>query len=188
MCDYWQESIKPLYSLSTVKKYYDISLETLYDDEGEKLYRIIFNWKDVERPEWHIKYLEDRRHIVGVAYVDAKKLRLLRFEGNVDNAHMLYNMQRYPNAIKFHVNYDYTNGYPAVNDLAIEGGNDLLQYHVLMFNIHNDSLSAESSGFMGDNIIDVIKNAGYDSTLWAQYDIIKRTKEEERAAFGRNAE
>ena len=181
--DYWEAAIKPLYSLSMAKKYYDISLDILFGNEDEKLYRIDFKWKDVDRAEWHTRYLEERRHIIGTAYVDAKTLRLLRFEGNVDNAYMLYNFQRNPNAIKFHMNYDYTNGYPAVNNLAIEGGNELLQYRVLMFNVQ-DSLLSESSGLVGDNIIDVIENAGYDSALWEKYNIIKRTAEEERVAFG----
>ena len=81
------------------------------------------------------------------------------------------------------MNYDYSKGYPAVNNLAIEGGNELLQYRVLMFNVQ-DSLYGESSGFVGNNIIEVIENAGYDSQLWEKYDIIKRTAEEERVAFG----
>ena len=181
--DYWEAAIKPLYSLSMAKKYYDIELETLFGNEDEKLYRIDFKWKDTDRAEWHTRYLEERRHIIGTAYVDAKTLRLLRFEGNVDNAYMLYNLQRIPNTIKFHMNYDYSKGYPAVNNLAIEGGNELLQYRVLMFNVQ-DSLYGESSGFVGNNIIEVIQNAGYDSQLWEKYDIIKRTAEEERVAFG----
>ena len=187
MSDYWEAAIKPLYSLSMAKKYYDIKLETLFGNEEEKLYRIDFKWKDIDRAEWHTRYLEERRHIVGTAYADAKTLRLLRFDGNVDNAYMLYNLERFPNAIKFQMNYDYTNGYPAVNNLAIEGGNELLQYRLLMFNVQ-DSMFAESSGFVGYNIIDVIENAGYDSALWEKYDIIKRTAEEERVAFGETSQ
>lgn len=184
MSDYWEAAIKPLYSHSMVRKYYDLELETLFGNEDEKLYRIVFKWKDKDRSEWHARYLDERRHIIGTAYVDARTLRLLRFEGNVDNAYMLYNFQRYPNAIKFHVGYDYAGGFPAVSNLAIEGGNELLQYRLLMFNIQDDSLPYESSGQVGDNIIDVIENAGYDSTMWARYDIVKRTAEEERIAFG----
>ena len=184
MSDYWEAAIKPLYSLSMAKKYYDINIETLFGNDGEKLYRIDFKWRDIDRAEWHTRYLEERRNITGVAYCDAKTFRLLRFEGNVNNAYMIYNYQRNPNVIKFHVCYNYTNGYPAVNNLAIEGGNELLQYRLLMFNVQDDNLLAESSGCVGDNIIDVIEDAGYDSTMWAQYDIVKRTAEEERVAFG----
>ncbi|MBQ8455922.1 MAG: carboxypeptidase-like regulatory domain-containing protein [Bacteroidaceae bacterium] len=184
MSDYWEAAIKPLYSHSMVRKYYDLELETLFGNEDEKLYRIVFKWKDKVRSEWHTRYLDERRHIIGTAYVDARTLRLLRFEGNVDNAYMLYNFQRYPNAIKFHASYDYADGFPAVSNLAIEGGNELLQYRLLMFNIQDDDLPYESSGQVGDNIIDVIENAGYDSTLWARFDIVKRTAEEERIAFG----
>lgn len=35
------------------------------------------------------------------------------------------------------------------------------------------------------NIVIALEEAGYDGTLWSKYDIIKRTKDEERAAFGK---
>ena len=36
-----------------------------------------------------------------------------------------------------------------------------------------------------ENIVTALQEAGYDASLWDEYDIIKRTKEEEAAAFGK---
>ena len=179
-CRYWRDAIKPLSSVAMARKYYDIEVETLFGSEGEKLYRINFRWNGK-----HEKTLRGRRYLTGTAFVDARTLRLLRFEGNVGNAYYTYNfLWRQTNAIKFQISYDYTNGFAAVNNLAIEGGNDWMRYRILMFGIQADSLVAAGGGFVDNNIVEAVKNAGYDSTLWDKYDIVKRTKEEERVAFG----
>ena len=176
---YWQKMIKPLYSLSMAKKYYNISVETLVGDEGEKLYRFSFRWKGLKK-----KILEGRRHMTGEAFVDAKTMRLLRFEGEVGNAFQRVNGRRMPTSIKFHMNFDYTKGYAAVNNIAVQGGNDAMMYRYLLFDAHADDLAAASGGFVGGNIIDNLTYAKYDSTLWEKYDIVRRTREEELIAFG----
>ena len=183
--EYWQQAIKPLSSYSETKEYYNVQLETLFGSEDEKLYRIVFQWNEKKRPEWHTRYLENRRHLTGTAYVDAKALRLLSFEGEVGNAYLLFNFQRQPNAIKFYITYDYTNGYAAVSTLVVDGGNEGMRYRLLLFNVKDDSLFAVSSGFIEDNILSAVDNAGYDSTLWDKYNIVKRTEEEELAASKR---
>ena len=163
-------------------------METLFGTGGEKLYRIDFEWKEKERPDWQTRYLRDRNRILGTAYVDAKTLRLLRFKGKVGNAFVRYNYsQRQPNEINFQINYDYSKGYPAVNNLSVEGGNKQLQYKMLLFNVQDDNLLAEG-GVLGNNIVNVIQNAGYDSQLWEKYDIIKTTAEEELIAFGETSQ
>ena len=186
--EFFESAIKPLNSMSVTKQYYDIELETLFGKDGEKLYRIDFKWKEKERPEWHTRYLKDRNRILGTAYVDAKTLRLLRFKGNVENAFVTYNSRhKQPNDIRFQINYDYTKGYPAVNNLSVEGGSPWMQYKMLLFNVQDDYLLAEG-GVVGNNIVNVIQNAGYDSQLWEKYDIIKRTAEEELIAFGETSQ
>ena len=189
-CWYWREAIKPLQSVTTAKKYYDVEVETLFGSEEEKLYRIHFRWKKRSKGQ---KETSDelsmvpgnRRYLTGTAFVDAKTLRLLRFEGEVGNAYLTYNyFIRQPNAIKFQIGYDYSHGFAAVNNLAVEGGNDLMQYKVLMFGIGADSLVAAGGGYTDNNILEAVKNAGYNATLWDKYDIVKRTKEEESVAFG----
>jgi hypothetical protein len=36
----------------------------------------------------------------------------------------------------------------------------------------------------GENMVIALRRAGFKSKLWKQYDIVKRTKEEECIAFG----
>ena len=185
---FFENSVQPLNNLSMTKEYFDYKLETLFGTGGEKLYRIDFEWKEKERPDWQTRYLRDRHRILGTAYVDAKTLRLLRFKGKVGNAFVRYNnSQTLPNEINFQINYDYSKGYPAVNNLSVEGGNKQLQYKMLLFNVQDDNLLAEG-GVLGNNIVNVIQNAGYDSQLWEKYDIIKRTAEEELIAFGETSQ
>ena len=184
MSDYWEQAIKPLNNLSTTKNYYDTELETLLGNEGEKLYRIVFRLSDKKRPKWHEEYLEERRHIVGTAFVDAKTIRLLRFQGKVENAFQNVNWRRQPTDINFQMSYDYSHGYASVNNLAVQGGNEGMKYKVLLYNIHDDDIISSSSGFIGENVLNVVDNAGFDSTLWEKYNIVKRTEEEEIAFFG----
>ena len=176
---YWREVIKPLTSMTMIRKYYRVHVETLYSSDGEKLYRFIFHWNDR-----YTKSLGRRRYLTGTLYVDAKSRRLLRFDGEVNNAYQWVNNQRTPSSIKFHVNYAYTYGYAAVNNIAFEGGNEEMKYQGLLFCIQDDSFFTTSSGFSETNILHAVDEAGYNPVLWERYNIVKRTKEEERAAFG----
>lgn len=176
---YWEKTLKPLHSLSTARKYYDVSLETLTGDGDGKLYRLSFRWKGLKP-----KTQEGRRYMTGDAYVDAKTMRLLRFEGKVGNAFQSVDGRRLPTSIAFHLSLDYTKGYAAVNNLAVQGGNGAMTYRILLFDAHADDLAAASGGFVGSNIISNLTYAKYDSTLWEKYDIVKRTREEELVAFG----
>lgn len=171
---YWEKTLKPLHSLSTARKYYDVSLETLTGDGDEKLYRLSFRWKGLKP-----KTQEGRRYMTGDAYVDAKTMRLLRFEGKVGNAFQSVDGRRLPTSIGYHISFDYTKGYAAVNNMAVQGGNGAMTYRILLFDAHADDLAAASGGFVGSNIISNLTYAKYDSTLWEKYDIVKRTREEE---------
>ena len=180
---YWEAAIKPLNSLQTIKKYYNVENQILVGDEGEMLYRFTFHWN-----EKHTKTLGNRRYLIGDIYVDAKTLRLLRFDGEVGNAYQTAFLSRQPSTIKFHIGYNYSRDFAAVENIAIQGGNKSLNYRLLLFGIQADSLVQTGGGFVGDNIIDALSNAGYDSELWEKYDLIKRTEEEQRIAFGEKLE
>ena len=175
---YWEAAIKPLNSLQTIKKYYNVESQRLLGDDGEMLYRFTFRWNDK-----HTKTLGNRRYLTGDIYVDAKTLHLLRFDGVVENAYQTAFLSRQPATIKFHIGYDYSRGFAAVGNLAVQGGNESLNYNLLFFGIQADNLVQSGGGFVGDNIIDARSNAGYDSALWRKYDLIKRTEEEECITF-----
>ena len=75
-----------------------------------------------------------------------------------------------------------------MENIAIQGGNKSLNYRLLLFGIQADNLVQTGGGFVGDNIIDALSNASFDSELWEKYDLIKRTEEEQRIAFGEKLE
>ena len=179
MSSYWEKAVKPLYSLSMARKYYAVELETRSSEMGEKLFRITFRLKNKVA-----KKLGNRRCLTGMALVDAETLRLLRFEGEVENAYQSVNLNRLPTTIRFHVCYNYSRGFASVSNIAVQGGNEEMSYKSLLFGIQADSLVAAGGGFVGDNFIYALGNAGRDSTLWERYNIVVRTKEEERIAFG----
>ena len=179
---YWLKAIKPLHSLSTTKKYYKVDVEKLSGSNGERLYRLTFSMNDKHRPQWQEESLADRRQIVGTAYVDAEKLRLLRFDGMVENAYQRVDFIRMPTDIRFRLTYNYSHGYASVSNLSFEGGNDRMRYRGILFDIPNDSLLTVQPKAVGSNILSAADDAGFDSTLWSRLDIVKRTAEEERVA------
>ncbi|MBP3711157.1 MAG: carboxypeptidase-like regulatory domain-containing protein [Bacteroidaceae bacterium] len=183
---YWEQSVKPLYSLRMAKDYYDIEVGTLLGSDGERLYRIEFRMKKEQRQRWKRESLADRRHIIGTAYINAKTLRLLRFDGKVDNAYQSVNFQRTPTDINFCMNYDYSNGYAVVNYLSFKGGNEGMRYQGILYGIRDDSLLVSLSVFEGDNIINTLGNAGFDEALWERLNIVKRTAEEEKKAHSQS--
>lgn len=173
---YWAETIKPLTSIKTIRKYYKADLETLTGEDGEKLYRIKFNWTHKMT-----EALRKKRYITGTLYVDAQTLRPLSFDGVVNNAYQRVDFFRRPTKISFYMSYDYTDGYAAVSHISVRGGNELMSYHIILFNVADSDLPKEKQVAMGANTLEAIYKVGADSTLWERYDIIKRTQEEEQA-------
>lgn len=184
---YWEKAIKPLIKLKDTKKYYDSTIETLVGSEGERLYKIIFQWKEKERSEWRAQYLAERRHITGTAFVDAATLQLLRFDGKVENAFQWTERTRRPSDIRFQLTYDNSQGYAAVSNIAVRGGNEDMNYSILMFSLQDDdAFFRDNEGYSDRNVLSSLESAGYDATLWEKFDIVKRTEEEEQAALAKS--
>lgn len=195
---YWTRPIKPLLSLKDTRNYYNTTVVTLKGKGDTRLYKITFRWKEKKRPEWQQKDLVKRRRVTGTAYVDAASLRLLRFEGKVENAFQMVQRERrhpgetegelellrQPSDIRFHLSYDYSQGYAAVSRIAVRGGNEDMGYSILMFSLHDRTLFRDVEGYSSYNIVSSLESAGYDPSLWQKYNIVKRTKAEEKAAFG----
>ena len=178
---FWQSAIKPLSNYSTLRKHYDITMQHMHGEDGKSLYKIDLAWKEHQAPEYR-----HRKNISGTAYIDAETCRLLRFDGSCNNYSVSYRpFDSYPTTIKFHLEYDYSQNAASVSHLAIHGGTDISKYRSLLFAISEDEQQPEGiSKGEGSNLVSALQDAGYDSTLWAKYDIVKRTKEEEEIAFG----
>ena len=177
---FWKPLIKPFSHYETLKDFYNVKMQTLYDEEGQALLRFDFTWsKDLLPMDYN------RRNITGTAYVDAETCRLLRFDGSCNNCTVRMGIMSYPISIDFHIEYDYNQNVASVSNIAIQGSNDFLYYRVLLFAIEEDKQKGTVTKASGSDIVTALKEAGYDGSLWSKYDIIKRTKEEERAAFGK---
>ena len=177
---FWERAIRPLRDYSTLRRHYDITMQHMHGEDGESLYKIDLSWKQHQLPEY--RHL---RNISGTAYIDAETCRLLRFDGTCNNYTVSYGtFGSYPTAINFHLEYDYSRDAASVSHLAIHGGTTVSKYRSLLFAIDKDNVTQDELWGTKSNIVSALKDAGYDSTLWAEYDIIKRTKDEEEVAFG----
>ena len=177
---FWKPLIKPFSHYETLMDFYNLKMQTLYDEEGQALLRFDFTWsKDLLPMDYN------RRNITGTAYVDAETCRLLRFDGSCNNCTVRMGIMSYPISIDFHLEYDYSQNVASVSNIAIQGSNDFMTYRVLLFAIEEDKQEGTVTKASGSDIVTALKEAGYDGSLWSKYDIIKRTKEEERAAFGK---
>ena len=177
---FWSGDIKPLSSYYTLRHYYDVSMQYIHGEDGKGLYKIVFSWKKRLSPEDSHK-----RNITGTAYVDAETCRLLRFDGSCNNHHVSYaTLSNLPTTINFHLEYDYSQGVASVSHLAIHGDTQVSSYRTLAFAIEKEDGKPEESYKKASDIVSAVKSAGFDPKLWEEYDIVKRTKEEEQIAFG----
>ncbi|MBR6170206.1 MAG: carboxypeptidase-like regulatory domain-containing protein [Bacteroidaceae bacterium] len=177
---FWYDVLKPLESFSTLRKYYETHIQQIQGEDGKNLYRIEFSLKEnISEEKKH------SRNITGTAYVDADTYRLLRFDGSCNNFRVGYGwFIRFDTTIKFHLEYDYSQGAASVSHVAIQGGTEVSRYRALLFAIGPDKEIAEKMQSSDINMVSALRDAGYDSTLWAKYDIVKRTEKEEAVAFG----
>lgn len=175
---FWMNAIKPLSDFSTLHKYYNIQSYLLQGEDGNEICRTDFSWKKGRTPESMKK-----SGIAGTAFIDIETCRLLRFDGSCDNYFIYEHGHSFPTSINFHLEYDYSQGAASVSHVSISGGNELTRYRALLFAIDKDEQQTMGMSEIGFDIVTAIKEAGYDVSLWDEYDIVKRTKEEEQAAF-----
>ena len=122
--------------------------------------------------------------ISGTACIDTETCRLLSFDGSCDNYFLKENGTYSPTSINFHIEYDYSAGAASVSHISISGESASIRYRALLFAVDNNQQQTERMQSIFD-FVDAIKEAGYDAKLWDEYDIVRRTREEEAAAFGR---
>lgn len=177
---FWSNSTKPLQHYTFTRHYYDMKCQNIYSEEGEVLYKIEFTMNEKVKSEYTVK-----PYITGIAYIDAETCKLLRFDGSCNNYYMYTGLLPYYTTIDFQLEYDYSQGVASVSHLAISGCNEFLFYRALLFAIEENKVSKKRIKGSGYNIVTALAEAGFDESLWSKYDIVKRTKEEERIAFGK---
>lgn len=176
---FWEDTFIPLNTPKRIKKYYDTSCATLASDDGDDLYRITLE----KRPgaELGTPYLE------GTLYVSAKKLRLLRFEGEMKNLKMkvVGGNKSYlvPIDVKLHANYLPKRRGTYVTNIALQIKKGKIVTRSILYNIDELKIRRRKGRKVSGNMLETIDQAGYDSTLWAASNIVQRTNDEEQAAF-----
>ena len=180
--------MKPDWALSGIEylqKYYHITLEQV-DGEDQRLYRFTFTRNEETESELPI--------IVGVLYVDRVTLSPLAFDGQVENLKIRFGKGELrsatvlPVTFNFHLDYRYDHNYPEVADLSMEAKWQDFQTRTLVFNIEGQkrltNKQRKKATRVQENMLSSIQQAGYDSTFWANNDVIKRTAQEQAIASG----
>ncbi|MBQ8052003.1 MAG: hypothetical protein IJ197_10625 [Bacteroidaceae bacterium] len=162
---------------------YDIDIREL-DDEGRRIYRIDLSTREGLKVEQPI--------MVGTLYVDKKTLDVMAFDGRVE--HMLIEFRRselesplrVPVNLDFHIDYRHDRKYPEVADLGMQIRFDRFQTRTMVFNVEGQKMAYKKKerAQARENMLASIDEAGYDSTFWANNEVIKRTAEEQRIAEG----
>lgn len=126
----------------------------------------------------------------GTLYVDVAQCRLLRFDGQMRGLYIrVYDNARrraYIDTIRYdmHVDYRYDHGFTEIANMSGTVVRNDVKLRYLLFNLGEKELTFRKAKRVGDDMMKAIDEVGYDSLLWATTDIVKRTKLEERIAFG----
>ena len=179
----WLKTVKPLEKMSTTRKFYTYSGTSLTGEDGQRIYKIDLDFKGKlpsSKKDWHI--------LSGTVYIDSATCHLLRFDGEVANIYQLVLHKnvfvRAPTEMKVHIEYDHSDGVTELSHLSILGGNKNMQFRSLAFKVKEKEIVMEKGIQMGGNMMDAIEDVGDNSPLWDEYEVVKRTAQEERIAFG----
>ena len=177
----WDTAIVPAdIVLRREGKLYDVSCTSFVDDDGTEIRKIHVTGKPASSPYVILE---------GTLYVDYKKCRLLRFDGQMRGLYLrMYDNARRRTSIDsvgyaMHVDYRHDHGFTEIANMSGTLVKDSVKLRYLMFNLGEKDLTFKHRVRVGDNMLRAIDEAGYDSTLWAMTDIVMRTKEEECVAF-----
>lgn len=181
--DFWDFALVPAdIVLDRKGKLYDVTCTAAFEDDGTEIRKI--------RVEGRENYTFTEPILEGTMYVDYKKCQLLRFDGQMRGLYL----RSYDNARRrlsvdtvsytLHMDYRHDHGFTEIANMSgtIIKNQVILRY--LLFNFGDKEMEFKKSKRVGDNMLRAIDEVGYDSLLWTTTGIVKRTKEEERIAFG----
>ena len=187
---FWHELITPLPAsylpgIAYLQRFYKITMEEVNGDD-QRLFRFTFRRNEEEDIKAPI--------LTGVLYVDRITLSPLAFDGQVENLKLHFGKGQLrsatvvPVVFSFHLDYRYDHKYPEVADLSLEAKWGDFQTRTLLFNVEGQKRLTHKQKKhrtkAGENMLSSIAQAGYDSTFWANNDVVKRTEEEQAIASG----
>ena len=168
-----------------LQHYYDITMEQV-DGDDQHLYRFTFRQKE--------HAVTDLPIMTGVLYVDRLTLSVLAFDGQVENLKLRFGKGELrsatviPATFDIHLDYRYDHKYPEVADLSAKAQFGDFQTRTLLFNVegqkHLTHKQKKRITSARENMLSSISQAGYDSTFWANNEVVKRTAEEAAIASG----
>lgn len=167
--------------LSRKGKIYEATCTAAFEDDGTEIRKI--------RVEGRPDYKPSEPILEGTLYVDYKNCQLLRFDGQMRRLYLrTYDNARRRQAIDtvqytMHMDYRHDHGFSEIANMSGTIIQDQLTLKYLLFNLGEKEMTFNKAKRVGDNMLQTIDELGYDSTLWAMTDIVKRTKEEARIAF-----
>ena len=184
---FWSDLTTPLSAHRSIKEYqktYSIRVEEMNSD-GRDIYKI-----DLSPAEG---VPASTRILTGTLYVDKSDLSLLAFDGQAENMQLSFiksnefrSSINIPLTLNVHIDYSHENGFPEVANLTMR--TDCADFHTraMMFSMGKSGTHRPKGRLMhdDDNMLSTIDRAGYDSTFWADNEVIKRTEEEQRIAEG----
>ena len=163
--------------------YYNISVREIADNEGNSVFCLKFEPK---------KELATEIRLVGELYVDAKKLDLLRFKGEIPSLAMEVKNGKVGKTISVNIsiNADYTreNGFSKVANISASIRNEGFNTHALLYRMDSLSVVTKEGEKVKDNLLSTIDQVGNDSPLWVDPNIVLRTAEEEQIAVRQETE
>lgn len=197
--NFWKQLTTPLPKKTTItnrinkltyidyfQKYYDITFEEAADGD-QQLFIVHFQ----RREDVEIK----QPVMTGTLYVDRATLNPLAFDGQVENMKLsfgkggLRSATVVPVTLDYHLDYRYDHKYPEVADLSMQAKWGDFQTRTMLFNVEGQTRLTrrqlrKKSKRVRENMLSSIAEAGYDSTFWANNEVIKRTAEEMAIAQG----
>ena len=177
---FWNDLLVLPFNYKNYKKLYQCRYFTQKDDRGELIY-VVRMLPDVRT--------EAGRMMEGTAYIDGRNHRLLRFTGTVPIMLMMYKEKSTGQTthVNTHFTIDYRynrEGMAEVSNISFETKGVNIRARGLMFRIDDKVLVGKKGNRIEENMISTIRDAGFDSLMWANSYVVQRTRQEQLVVGG----
>ena len=194
---FWNKLYNPLghdkRSFKYQSSYYDSRVTELYSEDERRVCCISI--KRNERPMPVVVWRPNSEHpqlfprnsvMTGDLYVDMDTYELMSFNGEIEGCMMLVTREAIQSMdsleMKIRINFRHDRGYTEIADLSASLRQKEIECQASLLNITNMNIPVESKGLHSENMLQSIDSVGFDSVMWAQSGLIKRTSKEEYLA------
>lgn len=166
--------------LRQMKNLYEISCVQFSEEDGTEISKVHVTGNPT---------INSHPILDGTLYIDRKLCRLLRFDGQLHGLQiLLYDQAREQHFFtdidySMHVDYRHDHGFTEIANMSGVITKDSVRIRQLLYNLGDKKLVFSKSVRVGENMMHAIDQVGFDSALWTNNNIVKRTQDEERIAF-----